>query len=408
MTATFALLIRDPALRLVTLLLFLIGAFAGTVGPYTSLLGVKIFGLGDAGFAAVLVIASTIGVASAIVTGIVTDQRANRRAVALTCTAATVIGVAAVCLHPGATTYVFAHALMLPLGAATYGQVFALARLAASGRPQAERDAILTTVRALFALPFILVLPILSFALRQGLPVQAIYPVLLVLAVTIFVLVWRQWPRDGQTKWADQQSGLSFRAAFREIWHPAVAIRVALIGILSSGSTLYMSVTGLIFTTVAGRSEGDVALFVGAIAGLEVPVMLMTPWMLRHFSKTVLMATGAAIFAVHLTLIAPLAPTPFIWLLILPAAFGGAIYLAVPIAYLQDLMADRPGAGSSLLALQKIAGDAACASAFVAGTALSGYGLAAIFGATLAVLAGLVLVWIDRMHQSAAKKSFGA
>ena len=37
---------RDPALRTVTLTLFLLGAFAGALAPYVSLLGVEVFGLG--------------------------------------------------------------------------------------------------------------------------------------------------------------------------------------------------------------------------------------------------------------------------------------------------------------------------------------------------------------------------
>lgn len=408
MKSALVALVREPALRLVTLALFLIGAFAGTAAPYASLIGIKVFGLGDSGYAAVLVVSSLLGVAASLFAGIVTDQRANRRAVALVCTAATLVGTTAVALFPSAGTFVLAHAILLPVGGAIYGQLFALARLAASGYGPEKRDAILAAIRALFALPFIIVLPLLSLAMRSGLPVTAVYPVLVVLALAILILVWRKWPHDGRTAWADHQSGLTFRAALAEITQSAVSFRVALVGIISSGSTMYMAVTGLIFTTLAGRSTGDVALFVGAIAGLEVPVMLLTPWMMRHASRTMLMASGAVIFAVHLTLLAPLAATPFVWLLIAPAAVGGAIYLSIPIAYLQDLMADRPGAGSSLLALQRIAGDAAAALAFVAGTTLSGYGLAALFGAALAVLAGLALMWIDRAGQRGSKKPLGA
>ena len=77
----------------------------------------------------------------------------------------------------------------------------------------------------------------------------------------------------------------------------------------------------------------------------------------------------------------PLARTPSLWFQLIPGAVGGAITLTLPIAYLQDQMANRPGTGSDLLAVQKVAGDALAAGAFALGTTISGYGLAAILGA---------------------------
>ena len=406
MTALKALW-RDPALRTVTLTLFLIGAFAGSLAPYVSLLGVEVFGLGDKGFAAVLVTSSILSVAVSILMGIRADQRMNRRGIALFCAGADLAGMALVAAFPSALTFVLAHALLLPLGSALFGQCFAQARLAASDRTPAERDAILSSARAIFALPFILVLPLLSWAVGAGLPLARIYLIVTALAAAILYVILRHWPKDGATRWTDAPSGLSLRAALSEIARPAVSVRVALIGIIACGSTLNMTLVGLIFTSVGGRPESDVALFVGLFAGLEVPFMLMTPWLLRHAGKTTLIAAGGGIFGLNLVLLAPLSDTPYVWLLVLPAAAGGAIYLSVPIAYLQDLLADRPGTGSSLMALQRIASDGMAAMAFVAGTALSGYGLAAVFGALAAALGGAALLLIDA-GQRQSKKPLGA
>ncbi|MFM2357085.1 MAG: hypothetical protein RLZZ528_2821 [Pseudomonadota bacterium] len=404
---TLLTLWRDPALRAVTLTLFLLGAFAGSLAPYVSLLGVEVFGLGDGGYALVLLASSVLSVILAIYMGIRADQRANRKGIATFCAVANLAGIAAVALWPSSLTYVLAHAILLPLGSALFGQCFAFARLAASARPPAERDAILATARAVFALPFILVLPLLSLAVGAGLPLERIYLIVLVLAVATLALIRRSWPRDGATAWADAPSGLTLRAALSEIARPSVSVRVALIGVIACGSALNMALVGLIFTSVGGRPDSDVALFVGLFAGLEVPFMLLTPWLLRHFDKTVLIAAGGVIFGLNLILLAPLSDTPFVWLLVLPAACGGAIYLSVPIAYLQDLLADRPGTGSALMALQRIASDGTAALAFVAGTALSGYGLAAVFGALAAALGGLALLWLDAAQRQ-SKKPFGA
>lgn len=91
-----------------------------------------------------------------------------------------------------------------------------------------------------------------------------------------------------------------------------------------------------------------------------------------------------------------LAGSPLVWVLVLPAAIGGAVTLTVPIAYLQDLLADRPGAGASLMAVQRMAGDVIAALCFAVGTALAGYGLVAILGVSLSLIGAIALWLADR------------
>ncbi len=395
MTGPVRAILTEPALRLVTLLIVLFGCFGSTGAPYFSLLAVEVFRLGNTGYAAILIAASLVSVIAAIGFGILADQRASRRRIAILCSVLNVAGAAAMVAFPSGFTLALAHALILPSGAAMFVQIFALARLAASDRPAAERDGILGAVRAAFALPFIVMLPGLSVAVRAGMDVTAVYAIMLALGIVILGIVLWLWPRDGATRWADRPSGLPFRAALREMAHAPVALRVALLGILSCGSTLNMALVGLVFTTTGGRPEADVALFIGLFAGLEVPFMLAAPLMLRRTTRTRLIATGAAIFSLHLLLLTPLSPTPWVWLLLLPAACGGAIYFSVMVAYVQDLLGHRPGAGSSLMAVQRIFGDAAAATAFLIGTAVSGYGLAAILAAVAALAAAAALLVID-------------
>nr|MCU0903981.1 hypothetical protein [Tabrizicola sp.] len=75
---------------------------------------------------------------------------------------------------------------------------------------------------------------------------------------------------------------------------------------------------------------------------------------------------------------------------------GGAVILTVPIAYLQDLLADRPGAGASLMAVQRLAGDVTAATCFALGTALSGYGTVALLGVATSLIGATALWAADR------------
>lgn len=396
LAAPFRPILRDRTLMLAACLLVLFGAHAATIAPYVSSLAVKVFGLSDHAFSALLIVASLVAVATSVGFGILADQRANRRAIALMTVTALTLGTALMALAPATPVFVLAHALLLPISSAIFGQIFALARLAASLQPEADRPAVLSTLRALFALPWVVVLPIWSVVFQGATPLTAVYPVCLVLALAMLALTAKRWPRDGATHWEDVPSGLSFREALTEIGHPQVLIRVLALGTINGAVMLYMVVVGLVFAAIPFRGASDTALYAGIMAGLEVPFMLALPFLIGRVRQTWLIALGALLYAVHLAGIPLLAETPAVWALTLSGAIGGAIVLTQPMAYLQDLMAERPGAGASLMALQKLAGDAFSAACFALGTSLGGYGLAAFLGAALSLIGAALLIALDR------------
>ena len=386
-------IVTDPMLALAAVLLVLYGAHAATMAPYVSALAVTVFGLGDSAYSAILVVASVLSVGSSVGFGILADQRANRRGIALLTGAFLLVGTALVWVAPKTPAFVIAHALFLPLSNSIFGQLFALGRLASTLHPEGDRGAILSTLRAAFALPWVIVLPIWSLAFDAGAPLMRVYPVSLIMAVAFLGLAWAFWPRDGATRWPDPKSGLSFAAALREMAAPAVLIRVLALGTINGAVTLYLVLLGLIFAVVPGRGAGDVALYAGLVAGFEVPLMLALPVLIGRVPRNALIFWGTALYGVHLAGLPLLAPGPMVWVLVLFGAAGGAVVLTQPMAYLQDLLAARPGAGASLMALQRLAGDAICAATFALGTLIGGYTLAAVLGAALAI-GGAASLWL--------------
>jgi hypothetical protein len=384
------LISRDPTLRMVAGLMALQGALLCTFGPFVSVLAVRSFGLGDAGYAAVMFTSTLVAVTSALYSGIRADQTANRRGIALFSGIVIVAGVSAMTFLPSTISFVLAHALLLPANS-LFGQLFAQARLATAHLPPAQRDSIQSTIRALLALPFVVILPLWSVAFDHGVPVMAIYPVGLVVGVTMLALIWTGWPSKGAMAGRDVPSGLSLRAALAELANPALALRIAALGAVAVGGTAYWAVMGLALTPATGTG-GNAALYAGLVAGLEVPFMLALP-LLPRWKRAHLIAIGTALYAVHLVGIPLLAHSPYLWLLLLPGAAGGALTLTLPILYLQDQLSERPGTAAALMSLKKVAGDALAAGSFALGTSLSGYTLAAVLaaGVTLAGAGTLVL-----------------
>ncbi len=394
---------RDPALRLVVLIFLLTGALISSLAPYMSLIGITRIGFSEQAYSVILVVASVLSLASAIGIGILTDQRPLRRQMALLSALLLTLGNGVMWLFPTKFGFAISHAVLLPFGFTLFILLFALSHLATQAYPE-TRDALVSAVRASFALPFVVVLPLWSVALRSGIDVMAVYPFATILGAVTLAVIWFSWPQNGASTWKDRKSGLSFGQSVREMAEKPVLFRVMLLGAVASAATLYIVLVGLVFSQTPGRDAGDTALYVGLVAGAEVPFMLLAPRLLRHFGKVELIVIGTALYCVHLVFLPFIAATGFVWLLILPASLGGAIILTLPIAYLQDLLAARPGAGSSLISLQRVAGDTICAVTFALGTYVAGYGLAAFIGAAVAVTGALVLLWADRADQSIARR----
>jgi MFS transporter, SET family, sugar efflux transporter len=390
------LCLTDPALRAAGLVMALQGAVVCSFGPYFSTLAVNSFGFGDRGYAILLALSSLVSVSASVIGGIRADQTANRRQVTLLAVLSLILGTLLMTLTPGPWIFALATAFLIPISSITFGQVFALARLAATRYPPDQRDGIMAVIRALFAAPFIVVLPLWSLAFAAGATVTLIFPVALLLSAAMLAAVLRLWPADGRTPWEDQPSGLSFRAALAEMGRLPIAARVVALGAVTGASTVYMAIISLVMTPEVARGTADVALYVGLVAGLEVPFMLLLPNLARGIPRTRLIFVGAALYGIHVALLPVLAGSSFVWLLVVPAAIGGAITLTIPIAYLQDLLAGRPGAGASLMAVQRLAGDVIAATCFALGTTLAGYGTVALLGVAASLIGAAALWAADR------------
>ncbi len=387
--------LRDPTLRLIAVALLFMGALNASVYPYQSLVGIEKIGLSEPHFALVLVMASAVAVTASVLLGILGDQRAGRRRIALATACSGALGVGLMLASPGTLSLILCHGLLLPVASSLYGQLFALARLARN-EDGAMRDAITGTVRSAMSLSFLAMLVFWKLALGWGVDVMAVYVSALVAAICMTTLLALFWPKDGATGWSDQPSGLNLRAAMAEMARPEIMLRVLCLGAVAGSGNLYMVLTTLIFDASPVRDQGDVALYVGLVAGWEVPFMLLLPRIAGRIKRQHLLALGATLYCVHLALLPVLADHWSVWVLTLFAGLGGTAIITLPITYYQDLLADRPGTAGAMLAVQKLVADSLAAAAFALGTTLGGFTLTAALGAGVALTGAAALIWVDR------------
>ena len=370
----------------------LIGCVNASIMPYQSLIGIENIGLSHAAFAAVMVLASAVAVTASVYVGILSDQKANRRRVALITAAIGLIGSVLMLGAPHPLTFILAHGLLIPIATSLFGQTFALNRLASQAFPT-QREGIQATVRAAMSVTFLLMLLFWTYAFAQGFGVMTIYITGAVASLGLVALIMARWPKDGSTTWQDRPSGLRLSQALAQLARPTVSLRLLCLGAVASSGILYMVLVSLIFEQAPGRSTSDVALYVGLVAGWEVPFMLLLPRYLGHLPRARLILLGTALYICHLVLMPVLAPTSAIWAMTFVAGLGGTAMLILPLSYYQDLLASQPGTAAALMALQKLVGDILAALAFTIGTSLGGYGLTALMGGAIA-LTGAAGLWL--------------
>ncbi len=391
----FQTVLRYPTLRLIAVALFLLGMHNASVYPYQSLIAIERIGLSKSAFSLLLVLASVTAVTASVLFGMLTDQYGHRRRIALLTALSSTVGISLMLLHPNTLTLVLCQGILLPLAWSIYGQLFTLARLASpvEGR---GRDAILGAIRSMMSLAFLATLIFWTFAFASGADEMRVYVTGGIASLAMALLILFGWPKEGTTTWDDPRSGLNLKDAFRAIATPQILSRLLFIGALSTAGNLYFVLISLVFDASPIRNASDVALYVGMVAGWEVPFMLILPRLTQSMSRATALALAAVVYTTHLAALPYLSDTPYIWIMPIMAGAGGAVILMLPIPYYQDLIQGRPGTASAMLALQKLVVDVLTAASFALGSAVGGFETVALIGTAVTLTGALCLYLTDR------------
>jgi hypothetical protein len=291
--------------------------------------------------------------------------------------------------------FIAVHLVLIPIAGTLFGQIFAVTRLHVAPRPEAERNAIVSVLRAAMGIPWVLILPLWSLVLTADARLILIYPALAVLGLLMLMIVLRTWPRDGATPWTEVKSGLGFRASIGEMTARPVLIRVMLIGALHVGGATAGVILGLVFAG-AGRGADQLGLFFSLFVAFEVVAMLAAGAFAAHLPRVSLLIAGTVLYAAFLVLLPVLVGSAWVWALSLLIGVGGALIYLPALGYLQDLLGRRAGAGASLIALQRLSSDGLTAAIYAFGAWAAGYWLVAVIGAVVTLSAVATIVWLDR------------
>lgn len=385
----------DRLLRLSFVCILLIGFSAASIGPFQSIIGIERLGISDQAYAVVSTLGAIISVVAAVSLGIYTDQTGKNRSVLAWCNGVGIIAGGVMFLLPSTASFVLVHVILLPIALTVFSQYFAVAALAANKNVNLEKDSCLSLIRAGFAGSFALTPPLWAIVIANGTDLLMVYFFIAVAsAMSLTIILW-SWPNNEQYVELER-SGVTFLTALGEIGATRVWMRLVLICVIVGINGLYNILLGLIVVTKLGGAEADVGWFAGGISLIEVPVMLFAPLLLRWMSRPELILIGVLFYAVFLSLLGLFPNIYTAWVLIIPGAIGAGITLSISLGYLQDLVKDRPGAGSALLSVSHFGGSIYAALILAGGASLTDYVGTAWIGSGLGLLAALFLVFLDR------------
>jgi len=391
MLSTLTLVYRHPPIRVSALAIFFFGFSGAATSPYMSLVGIRELGLSDAIYSVLMMAAALVNVSASVTAGILADRLGHFRSPMLFAATFGVVGFGIVYLLPSQLVFIIAALVFIPIFNSVNSLIFANVRAVSAGMPVRELIAVNSAIRAVLSLSWVLVPGVVGAALAGGPSMLPAYLLAALACLICLALFFFGMPKEPPPV-AENRPHYSFFASIRQIGSRSVVSRLLAIALISSMLHVNGAVLPLVITGKAGGTTADVGVIVGIVAFLEIIFILFWGWVEMRTSTVIAMSAGAVVYCAYMIFLG-LADNPMdIYILTLVSGLGAAGIIAIPITYLQNLIADRAGLGSSLIAVNIFVSGGLSSLLFAVGTAVSDYAGTAILGA-VAGLTGILLLW---------------
>lgn len=413
-----SILRRHSVVRASAAAIFLYGVAGAATSPYQAVLGIRELGLSDRAYAGIALAAAVSNVILSITFGMVSDRFRTYRLPLIFVSSFGIVGYGAIWAFPSAAVFALATVGPLALFHATNSMLFANVRAHTDRFDAEEATTVNALMRMMISLAWVLVPGAVGLAMQgRGTMIGAWAIAAGLSACTLAVIAFWLEPdhrpaseavpsggtgtarvaptagradRPAQVRLSHPLPGLA------QILSPAIALPILGVALISQVLHVNATVLPLIVTGRAGGHPDDIGAIVGMVAALEVAFMFFWSHVTRGLHLTHALLITAALYLCYLSALA-LASAPWqAYAASVVAGFAAAGIISLPISYLLDLIRDRPGLSASLIAVNMFLGGALGAGIFAAGSALGGYGAAAVLSGLAGVLGAGLLVALER------------
>jgi MFS family permease len=396
MTRFLPAVFRDPTIRVSMLALFMFGVASAATSPYQSVVGIRELGLSNGLYSALIFSAAAVNVTVSILLGNLADRLGEYRTMMLATAIFGVLGYGAIYILPHQATFVVSALLLLPVYGSLNSLLFGNVRRRTTGMSRDDVARVNSGVRAMMSLSWVLVPGITGLLLSRSPSMLPAYLFAGIACAICFGLIALFLPRQTGTDKAASRH-LSYLAALGEVVSPPVLVRVLAIALISSTLHINGAILPLIVTGAAHGTVADLGILIGIVAFLEVVFIIVWGRAQRTMSHVTALAIGASIYVLYLTLLGFATAPWHVYALTLISGIGAAALISIPITYLQDLIAERPGLGSALISVNIFISAGLSALLFAIGTAVSSYSGTAFIGAFAGIIGLAMLLYFDRL-----------
>ncbi|NHF73281.1 MFS transporter [Paracoccus xiamenensis] len=414
---------RHRVVRASAAAIFLYGVAGAATSPYQSVIGIRELGLSNNAYAAIALAASIANVIMAIAIGALSDRFRSYRKPLIFVASFGIIGYGAIWSAPSALVFALATVGPLALFHATNSMLFGNVRAQSDRFDPAEAGIVNALMRMAISLSWVLVPGAVGLALagRDSMIGAYLIAALLAAACLATIVLWlepdtppptdtrlQRIPQGGtgtaqvapsagrSDRPAQSRLPVSVLADMAQILRPRLMASVLGVALISQVLHVNSTVLPLITLGQAGGTSEDVGIVVGMVAALEVVFMFLWTWSLRFLHLTTALAISTTIYLGYCLGIAFASEPWHVYAASVLAGVGAAGIISIPISYLLDLIADRPGLSASLIAVNMFAGGAIGASIFAFGAALQGYPAAAILSGLAGITGAWLLIFLER------------
>lgn len=396
MLASILRIIRDPLLRAPTVTLFLLGFTFASTQPYQSIIGINEFGMSDATYSVLIFAAAAINVAASILLGIVSDKLGDQRPLILWLTASGIVGFGLVYMVHSMTIFVLCVLVLLPINNSTFSILFGSIRQATNRIAPGEAISITAAVRAVYSGSWALIPGLVGLYLAQAQSMMPAFAVASIASAVCFGVYFFMTPKRQPVDDGTVAVGaVGFIESLGRLADRQLMLKLCGMALVTAAQRLNFTLTPLLITQTAHGGVADVGLISGGVALLEMPFMMLWARLQRRYHVIHLLVAGTVLYAAYLMLVS-FATAPWQIYALLPLnACGAAAILCLPISYIQDMIADRPGLGSSLLAVNTFLSGGMGALLFAIGTGFGTYPDTARLDAVSALAAIAIMLALE-------------
>jgi SET family sugar efflux transporter-like MFS transporter len=391
---------KDVGLRVACVTLLCLGFTYASTAPYLAVIGIKQLGMSEGQYSLLMAAMGLAGTVGALVLGHLSDQIDNRKKLVLTSLAIGCFGFGAFALLPSLWTYLFCLLVIMPFSSSVYGLLFSVVRSISNTKHVDDAVAINSTIRAIYAMSWILVPGFVGafVASRQhesdSFAIAAFAFVLCFAVYGVFGTSGGKVPKAAVSGWA------GMKAAFAEVGSKRIALPLIALSLISVIHPVAAALVPLQVLKLDGGTTRDVGIIAGLIAALEVPMMFAIGHWNKRWPMWLIIAFGGCIHAAFLASLALVTEVWHVYAISILNAVGNAVYFTMHLSYMQDLMPEKPGLGTSLGSISVLMQRGLGAAVFATAATQLGYGGSAILGGGVALAGCAMLAMLHRTRLS--------